>query len=662
MTFRPLILVALFAPALAASAGTTATVSRAIMVDTNGVIVSPSAFSGTAFGVVAPVTVTGVVSGATGALASVYFPLTSGQSASGMAWAASTTAGTAYALADLAASTAALARTTGHLAYAWAVTASNLAASAAAANSATGTALREITGDITFRGWASVLSTNAARVRVSRDNGTVFALAMDGSNGAGFYYNAAEMYRLSDGAGFIYEETDWTPTGEYCEPWPLVPGVASTIIGSESRTIELDGGTNIYAAAAGYQLGTLSCSNTLTLADLSGAVGALAYSNNITVAEVSGLGSLAKSNSVLLANIANAGGLAASNTIRLADIANAGSLAASNSILLSNVADAGGIAASNASAYVKSTGGNATNLSTVGHVGVGRVAAYRLDINGGATSNQIHFTSSDADSGGYLVSAGAANAYFSAGVAYDSTWRAKSTSGGVIGIGANAGAVNTYSVTGTTAGSAATIIETARFHALGIILNGPITNNATIYTTNVIWTTERWIDSPMNFSWTNAGGTAPSLVAMPAPFDGIQTLTFADNNQIDFVCQLNHSVAPSNGTRYVEPHAHVLPMLAPPTDANRTQLRIIYAGAAIGGQLYGPVTNQVEFTVSTNTHTMVEFSHLLNSTHYAGLSGQYWGTIKRIAAANSNYAGTISISADFHYPVDRLGSSQDASP
>lgn len=33
-----------------------------------------------------------------------------------------------------------------------------------------------------------------------------------------------------------------------------------------------------------------------------------------------------------------------------------------------------------------------------------------------------------------------------------------------------------------------------------------------------------------------------------------------------------------------------------------------------------------------------------------------------IDAGNSNYTGAVALDADFHYPIDRLGSSQDSSP
>lgn len=190
--------------------------------------------------------------------------------------------------------------------------------------------------------------------------------------------------------------------------------------------------------------------------------------------------------------------------------------------------------------------------------------------------------------------------------------------------------------------------------------NGPVAitniNGITAANVGAISTNVAWDDSPMVFSWQQAGAVAPTRTA----FRGINILAYGDNDELDFMSQIRHTIAPSNTLLYTEPHAHVLAVDSLPPTANRTRLQIVYYGAAVNGTLYGPVSNVTEVALSSNTHHYVDFQHLDFTNFYPGFSGKFWGTLKRLAAASSNYAGNISLDGDFHFPVNRLGTPQEA--
>lgn len=179
---------------------------------------------------------------------------------------------------------------------------------------------------------------------------------------------------------------------------------------------------------------------------------------------------------------------------------------------------------------------------------------------------------------------------------------------------------------------------------------------------NITLTEPRWNDSAMIFSWKTGGVGAPDLATLPVPYDAISTLGWADNEYVNFRTQMPHTLAPSNSNLYVEPHVHVLPLSTPPSNANRTRVQIIYAGAETGGTLYGPITNVVEIVLSSNVHTYAEFGRLGFTNFYPGISGKFYGTITRLAAGSSNFIGLIELDGDFHYPLDRIGSTYDETP
>lgn len=183
---------------------------------------------------------------------------------------------------------------------------------------------------------------------------------------------------------------------------------------------------------------------------------------------------------------------------------------------------------------------------------------------------------------------------------------------------------------------------------------------------NLVLNTIKWKDSPMIFAWPTGGGGAPALTTIASPYNAISVLGFQDNNVLDGIAQVNHDIVNTNAANinslYTEIHCHVIALTAPPSDANRTQIQVVYAAAKIGGTLYGPITNITEVVMGTNTHHLVEFGHLAATNFWPNISGQYYATFKRIASVNSNFSGRINITADVHYPVDRLGSAFDNAP
>ena len=175
---------------------------------------------------------------------------------------------------------------------------------------------------------------------------------------------------------------------------------------------------------------------------------------------------------------------------------------------------------------------------------------------------------------------------------------------------------------------------------------------------------EKWTDSPMVFAWPNSGPGSPSLTAI-AGLPGVNTLGFDDNDELNGAAQLPHGIAQTNAQNvaslFTELHCHVIPLTAPPADANRTQVQAIYGVASINGTFYGPLTNTVTVVLSTNTHHYVDFPHINATNYWPSISAIYWATFKRVASPSSNFTGKVGITADVHYPIGRLGSNQEAS-
>lgn len=109
-----------------------------------------------------------------------------------------------------------------------------------------------------------------------------------------------------------------------------------------------------------------------------------------------------------------------------------------------------------------------------GRVGIGLSApGYALDVTQNSTASQLHFSGTNTDNGGYLVSAGASNFFMAAGASYNGTnWVAKATSASVIGGGATAGELTFYNNTGLTIGNTFTVTERARIDADGDMVIG----------------------------------------------------------------------------------------------------------------------------------------------------------------------------------------------
>lgn len=197
-------------------------------------------------------------------------------------------------------------------------------------------------------------------------------------------------------------------------------------------------------------------------------------------------------------------------------------------------------------------------------------------------------------------------------------------------------------------------------------ITNSLTVDASVTATNFVLSTPRWTDSPVLFTW-GTGGSAPARTAfaIPGPFAGISAMAWQDADAADFSVQMSHGIVESNATGYVEPHIHVFPLVDPTTNACRKKFVLVYSGASINRVAYGPVTNSVDnVLIETNKHTLVSFNHLGFTNFYPGISGIFVGTLTVTNASASNMtSGRITISGmDWHYPVDRMGSSLDNAP
>jgi hypothetical protein len=93
--------------------------------------------------------------------------------------------------------------------------------------------------------------------------------------------------------------------------------------------------------------------------------------------------------------------------------------------------------------------------SFTGNVGIGTATpSYPLDVRNTTNASQIHLSGDGADDGGYLL-ATTAQAAFLSNAAYNGTsWIAKTTAASLIGL--QSGAINFFTNSGLTAGSAFT--------------------------------------------------------------------------------------------------------------------------------------------------------------------------------------------------------------
>jgi hypothetical protein len=192
------------------------------------------------------------------------------------------------------------------------------------------------------------------------------------------------------------------------------------------------------------------------------------------------------------------------------------------------------------------------------------------------------------------------------------------------------------------------------------------TNEVTVG--NLLLVEPRWTDSPMVFMWPGVGIGSPSLRAFDAPFAGITTLAFEDNDVLHGVAQIPHSIAQTNAanvdTLFTELHAHITPLTAPPANANRTRIVFTYSACNIGGAMAGPwvTTNEVVLTAGQIGQHYADAAQIAPTNFWPGISAIYFATMKRIAATASNYTGYISITSDIHFPMDRIGSAEETAP
>ena len=127
------------------------------------------------------------------------------------------------------------------------------------------------------------------------------------------------------------------------------------------------------------------------------------------------------------------------------------------------------LSASGTGDLVFSAGGfERARIKSTGNVGIGTsIPGYRLDLRTpGGFASQLHVASTNTDAGGYWVTTADSNFYASAGAAFSGTnWMAKATSYGVFGSGN--GAIQFFTGTGVTPGTALDLVERMRVDPVG---------------------------------------------------------------------------------------------------------------------------------------------------------------------------------------------------
>lgn len=110
-----------------------------------------------------------------------------------------------------------------------------------------------------------------------------------------------------------------------------------------------------------------------------------------------------------------------------------------------------------------------------GYVGIlNATPGYALDIKVNALRSQMHFSGTNADSGGYMVSASANNFFMSGGAHFEAgPWVAKSTSAGIFGT--QLGHFDWFADTGLTAGNNFTPTQLMYLDAAGLGIGSTVT-------------------------------------------------------------------------------------------------------------------------------------------------------------------------------------------
>lgn len=174
--------------------------------------------------------------------------------------------------------------------------------------------------------------------------------------------------------------------------------------------------------------------------------------------------------------------------------------------------------------YVDNANVRAIDISSAGNVGIGTTGpGYLLDIRGTTTLSQLHFSSSNADTGGYLTSANAGNFFMSAGSAYDgSNWKAKNTYATEIGGGAGGtGVLTFYTDAALTVGNTFTPSERMRIDASGNVGIGTTTPAHKLDVNG----TGRFVSDLTANSFIKSGGTSTQFLKADGTIDTNTYLT-----------------------------------------------------------------------------------------------------------------------------------------
>lgn len=210
----------------------------------------------------------------------------------------------------------------------------------------------------------------------------------------------------------------------------------------------------------------------------------------------------------------------------------------------------------------------------------------------------------------------------------------------------------------------------ATFSGSAKATNG-ITSLASVTATNFVTSAVKWIDIPMNYSFSSLGPAAPALTATYTG-SAIKCLAF-DNDAILYAQgQFQHNVAVTNAAFpdfIFEPHVHFSLIGATPgaTTSNVTW-RCEWEFADIGGT-WTKGTNSITYGVAaTNTHYMAELGHITNNSATPHLSSVFRCRLMRPESGGQEYSTSAEVlmdAFDLHIPVgnqNAIGSSQDSSP
>lgn len=180
--------------------------------------------------------------------------------------------------------------------------------------------------------------------------------------------------------------------------------------------------------------------------------------------------------------------------------------------------------------------------------------------------------------------------------------------------------------------------------------------NGGILASNFIFSFPRWVDEKVSGASIRVGGTSPTRTEVEAG-TGIYGIGFSAGEDVDFSMQWSHGTASTNANLlnfYYSPHLHI--SATGLGSGTNCAFKITYQVSAPNVTYSNSVvtlTNWITFT-NASMHHLLSFGNVTNNVLQGKDSVVVRGNISCLT--NNTGSRVILDSADFHIPIDSVGS------